>query len=182
MSRLTKCKSCGASDAVDLLDAEARCKYCGTVLYVRPFAQFNPLSRYGTSATGNASKSYLVNGILFFLVCSLVAVYFDRPGWFRSDFAITIWMAVVPFFTLLWTFNLHPVRRTPMNFTIVLLANALPFLIAVIIKEPRKISSDDLWGIAGLFAGCSAAGFILGALGNNFRKELAGMLVWFKGK
>jgi hypothetical protein len=182
MPQLTKCHSYGASDAVDLLDTEARCKYCATVLYARPFAQFNPLSRYGTSATGNASRAYIVNGMLLLLACSLLAVYFDKGGWFRSDLAISIWSVVVPLLTLVWAFNLHPTRRTPLVFTLVLLANVLPFIVAVAIKFPNKISSDDLWGISGMFAACSAAGFILGALANNFRKELSNLLEWFTGK
>jgi hypothetical protein len=182
MPQLAKCHSCGASDAVDLLDTEARCKYCATVLYARPFAQFNPFSRYGTSATGNVTRSYIVNGIFILLACSLLATYFDRGGWFRSDLAITIWTVIVPLLTLVWAFNLHPSRRTPLVFTLILLANALPFIVAVAIKFPNKLNSDDLWGISGLFASCSAAGFIFGALANNFRKELSGLLKWFAGK
>jgi hypothetical protein len=181
MPQYTKCKSCGASDAVDLLDAEAKCKYCGTVLYARPFAQFNPLSRYGTSAIGNATRAYLVNGMLLLLACSLLATYFDRGGWFRSDLAITIWTAIIPLLTLVWAFNLHPSRRTPMIFVLAMLMNALPFIVAVAIKFPNKIKSDDLWGISALFASCSLVGLIFGVLANNFRKELSGFASWFKG-
>jgi hypothetical protein len=182
MPALTSCRSCGATDAVNLEDAVATCKYCSSVLYDRPLAQMNPFARSGTSATGNNTKSYLVNGILLFTAISLFALYLDSPRWFRSDFAITLWAAIIPFFTLLWTFNLHPQRRIPVVIALVILANALPFLVGVIIKEPRKLWSDDLWGITALFAGCSLVAFLIGAVLNNYRPQLAKLTGWFAGK
>ncbi len=168
MSTPISCRTCGATDAAQLSATAAHCKYCGVVLYQRPLAPFNPFSRIG--AVGNNTKSYVVSGIALMAGLSLLAAYLDGPRWFSSDFAIALWSAIIPLLTLAWAFNLHPQRRTVPVIIAVIDANVLPFLIATAIRVPRALNSDDLWGIAGLFAACSAAGFVIGAIVNNFRK------------
>lgn len=163
-----KCKSCGAAGALEYSETEARCTYCGNVFYYTPWNKLNPFVK--KEGAGSKSKAYIAVGIFFLLDCSIFAAYLDRPGWFRSDLAITLWAAIIPFITLLWAANLHPEKRTISLFILAVLANAVPFLTAVLIKHAARISSDDLWGITGMFAACSAVGFIIGAIINNFRK------------
>lgn len=182
MSEPIKCHSCGADNAAEMLDNEARCKYCGILLFERPFAQLNVFARTGTSATGNNTWSYVRNGIAFMVISSAFAAYLDFPDWFRSMWAMTIWFAIVPLFTLVWTFNLHPQKRIPMVILAILLANAIPYLVGLAISTPRRFFSDDAWGTAALFAGLSLLGFIMGALLNNFRKQLGKLIPWMKGE
>lgn len=168
MSTPVSCLSCGATDAAELSAAAAHCKYCGVILYERPLAPFNPFARSG--AVGNNTRSYVISGIALMAGLSLLAAYLDGPRWFSSDFAIALWSAIIPLITLAWAFNLHPQRRTVPVFIAVIDANVLPFLIATAIRDAHALNSDDLWGMAGLFAACSAAGFVIGAIINNFRK------------
>lgn len=163
-----KCKTCGASEALEYTESEARCTYCGSAFYYTPWNKLNPFVK--KQGAGSNSKAYVSAGISVILFSSLFAAYLDSPGWFRSDFAIALWSAIIPFFTLLWAFNLHPERRTKLVFALAVLCNALPFLLAVIIKRATRLTQDDLWGITALFAACSVVAFAIGAIINNFRK------------
>lgn len=176
------CISCGANDAAVHTDGKITCKYCGGLIEAGWFDEWNPFTTKPRVAYGINTRSFVVSGLTLFTSLSVLAVLFDQPRWFSSDFAIALWGVIIPLSVLVWTWMLHPERRTPVVIVLVILSGILPMLIEVLIYSPKSLSKDDFWGISAMFAGCTLAGFIIGAILNNLRKNSDHMLNWFLGK
>lgn len=176
------CKSCGANDAAVNSGGSITCKYCGGLIEAGWFDEWNPFAKKTTVAYGINTRAFVVSGLTLFTALSVVAVLFDIPRWFSSDFAIAIWSVINPLCVLVWAFMLHPARRSPALITLVILVNFLPMLVEVLLFSPRFLSKDDFWGLSGLFAGCMVAGYLIGAILNNLRKNFPVIRDLFLGK
>lgn len=176
------CKSCGANDAAVNTGGSITCKYCGGLIQAGWFDEWNPFEKNPTVAYGINTRAFVVSGLTLFTSLSVLAVLFDIPRWFSSDFAIAVWSVINPLCVLVWAFMLHPARRNPAVITLVILSNFLPMLVEVILFSPRFLSKDDFWGISGLFAACMAVAYIIGAILNNLRKNFPLIQNWFLGK
>lgn len=177
-----QCKSCGANDAAVNTGGSITCRYCGGLIEAGWFDEWNPFEKNPTVAYGINTRAFVVSGLTLFTMLSVIAVLFDVPRWFSSDFAIAIWSVINPLAVLIWAFMLHPARRIPALIFLVVISGWLPMLAEVLIVDPRSLGKDDFWGISGLFAGCMLAAYLVGAVLNNLRKNFPIIQNWLLGK